>query len=37
MTFMLKSKATLFEEATDTAVSAIKKQLEKHKGKFKNN
>ena len=30
-----KKQCDSFEEATDTAVSAIKKQLEKHKGKFK--
>ena len=30
-----KKQSNTFEEATDTAVSAIKKQLEKHKGKFK--
>jgi len=30
-----KKQSNTFEEATDTAVSAIKKQLEKHKRKFK--
>ena len=30
-----KKQCDSFEEAADTAVSAIKKQLEKHKGKFK--
>jgi putative sigma-54 modulation protein len=30
-----KKQCDTFEEATDTAVSAIKKQLEKLKGKFK--
>lgn len=30
-----KKQSSTFEEATDTAVSAIKKQLEKHKGRFK--
>ncbi len=30
-----KKQSNTFEEATDTAVSALKKQLEKHKGKFK--
>lgn len=30
-----KKQSNTFEEATDTAVNAIKKQLEKHKGKFK--
>ena len=30
-----KKQSNTFEEATDTAVSAIKKQLEKHKGRFK--
>lgn len=32
-----KKQSNTFEEATDTAVSAIKKQLEKHKGRFKKN
>ena len=30
-----KKQSSTFEEATDTAVSAIRKQLEKHKGRFK--
>ncbi len=30
-----KKQSNTFEEATDTAVSAIRKQLEKHKGRFK--
>jgi len=30
-----KKQSSTFEQSTDTAVSAIKKQLEKHKGKFK--
>jgi len=30
-----KKQSNTFEEAADTAVSAIRKQLEKHKGKFK--
>ncbi len=30
-----KKQCNTFEEATDTAVSALKKQLEKHKEKFK--
>jgi len=30
-----KKQSNTFEEATDTAVDALKKQLEKHKGKFK--
>lgn len=30
-----KKQSNTFEEATDTAVSALKKQLEKHKGRFK--
>lgn len=30
-----KKQSNSFEEATDTAVDALKKQLEKHKGKFK--
>lgn len=30
-----KKQSKTFEEATDTAVSALKKQLEKHKGKVK--
>ncbi len=32
-----KKQSNTFEEATDTAVSAIRKQLEKHKGRFKKN
>ena len=30
-----KKQCNTFEEATDTAVDALKKQLEKHKGKMK--
>ena len=30
-----KKQSNSFEEATDTAISALRKQLEKHKGKFK--
>jgi putative sigma-54 modulation protein len=30
-----KKQSNTFEEATDTAISAIRKQLEKHKGRFK--
>jgi len=30
-----KKQSNTFEEATDTAVSAIRKQLEKHKGRLK--
>ncbi len=30
-----KKQSDTFEEATDTAVDALKKQLERHKGKFK--
>jgi putative sigma-54 modulation protein len=30
-----KKQSNTFEEATDTAISALKKQLEKHKGRFK--
>ncbi|MBC8321367.1 MAG: ribosome-associated translation inhibitor RaiA [Bacteroidetes bacterium] len=30
-----KKQSSTFEEATDTALSALKKQLEKHKRKFK--
>ncbi len=30
-----KKQSNTFEEATDTAISALKKQLEKHKRKFK--
>lgn len=30
-----KKQCDTFEEATDTAVNALKKQLEKHKGKMK--
>lgn len=30
-----KKQSNTFEEAADTAVDALKKQLEKHKGKFK--
>jgi len=30
-----KKQSNTFEEAADTAVSAIRKQLEKHKGKLK--
>ncbi|NQU31833.1 MAG: ribosome-associated translation inhibitor RaiA [Bacteroidetes bacterium] len=30
-----KKQSNTFEEATDTAVDALKKQLEKHKGRFK--
>ncbi len=30
-----KKQSNTFEEAADTALSAIRKQLEKHKGKFK--
>ena len=30
-----KKQSNSFEEATDTAVNALRKQLEKHKGKFK--
>jgi len=30
-----KKQSSTFEEATDTAIDALKKQLEKHKGKVK--
>ncbi len=30
-----KKQSNTFEEATDTAISALKKQLEKQKGRFK--
>lgn len=30
-----KKQSNTFEEATDLAVGALRKQLEKHKGKFK--
>ena len=29
-----KKQSTSFEEATDTAISALRKQLDKHKSKF---
>lgn len=30
-----KKQSNTFEEAADTAIDALKKQLERHKGKFK--
>lgn len=29
-----RKQSTTFEEATDTAISALRKQLDKHKGRF---